>query len=69
MRRSARSSRALWTPTSTDTERNPFVNITIDDIVSRYNAEIAKLTQRMILAEARADAAEARLAEQDDPEA
>ena len=45
------------------------MNITIDDIVSRYNAEIAKLTQRMILAEARADAAEERLAEQDDPEA
>ena len=45
------------------------MNITIDDIVSRYNAEIAKLTQRAILAEARADAAEARLAEQVDPEA
>ena len=45
------------------------MNITIDDIVSRYNAEIAKLTQRAILAEARADAAEARLAEQGDPEA
>ena len=43
------------------------MNITIDDILARYNAEIAKLTQRAILAEARADAAEARLAEQDDP--
>ena len=42
------------------------MGITIDDIVSRYNAEIAKLTQRMILAEARADAAEARLAEQEE---
>lgn len=42
------------------------MNITIDDIVARYNAEIAKLTQRAILAEARADAAEAKLAETDD---
>ena len=40
------------------------MNITIDDIVARYNAEIAKLTQRAILAEARADAAEAKLSEQ-----
>ena len=45
------------------------MNITVDDIVSRYNTEIAKLTQRALLAEARADAAEARLAEQGDPEA
>lgn len=37
------------------------MNITIDDIVNRYNAEIAKLTQRAILAEARADAAEAKI--------
>ena len=43
------------------------MNITVDDILARYNAEIAKLTQRAILAEARADAAEAKLAEQDDP--
>ena len=45
------------------------MNITIDDILARYGKEIATLTRRMILAEARADAAEARLAEQDDPEA
>lgn len=45
------------------------MNITIDDILARYNAEIGKLTQRALLAEARADAAEAKLAEQDDPEA
>ena len=43
------------------------MNITIDDIVSRYNAEIAKLTQRAVIAEARADAAEAKLAEEPDP--
>ena len=43
------------------------MQISIDDILARYNAEVAKLTQRAILAEARADAAEAKLAEQDDP--
>ena len=43
------------------------MQISIDDILARYNAEVAKLTQRAILAEARADAAEAKLAGQDDP--
>ena len=43
------------------------MEITIDDILARYNAEVGKLTQRALLAEARADAAEAKLAEQDDP--
>ena len=42
------------------------MNITIDDILARYGAEIAKLTQRALLAEARADAAEAKLADTDD---
>lgn len=45
------------------------MNITIDDIVSRYNAEIAKLTQRAVIAEARADAAEAQLEEQSEEDA
>ena len=45
------------------------MGVTIDDILARYGKEVATLTQRMILAEARADAAEARLAEQDEPEA
>ena len=45
------------------------MNIAIDDILARYGAEVARLTQRAVIAEARADAAEARLAEQDDPEA
>ena len=45
------------------------MNVTIDDILARYGAEVARLTQRAVIAEARADAAEARLAEQDDPEA
>ena len=45
------------------------MNITIDDIVSRYNAEIAKLTQRAVIAEARADAAEAHLEEQSEEDA
>jgi len=40
------------------------MNITIDDILARYGAEIARLTQRAVIAEARADAAEAKLAEQ-----
>ena len=43
------------------------MNIAIDDILARYGAEVARLTQRAVIAEARADAAEARLAEQDDP--
>ena len=42
------------------------MEISINDIIKRYNAEIAQLTQRAVLAEARADAAEARLAEQDE---
>ena len=42
------------------------MNITIDDIIARYGAEIAKLTQRALLAEARADAAEAKLNDTDD---
>ena len=45
------------------------MNLEINDIINRYGAEIARLTQRAVLAEARADAAEARLAEQDEPEA
>ena len=43
------------------------MNLDINDIIARYGAEVARLTQRAVLAEARADAAEARLAEQDDP--
>lgn len=41
------------------------MNVTIDDIIARYGAEVARLTQRAVLAEARADAAEAKLTEQD----
>ena len=41
------------------------MDITINDIIARYGAEVARLTQRAVLAEARADAAEAKLAEQD----
>lgn len=37
------------------------MNLDINDIIARYNAETAKLTQRAILAEARADAAEREL--------
>ena len=42
------------------------MELKLDDILARYNAEIAKLTQRAVIAEARADAAEAKLAETDD---
>ena len=42
------------------------MNITIDDILARYGKEIATLTKRAVIAEARADAAEARLAEQEE---
>ena len=41
------------------------MELSIDDILARYGAEVARLTQRAILAEARADAAEAKLAAQD----
>ena len=45
------------------------MTVTVDDLIARYGAEVARLAQRAVLAEARADAAEARLAEQDEPEA
>ena len=45
------------------------MTVTVDDLIARYGAEVARLTQRAVLAEASADAAEARLAEQDEPEA
>lgn len=44
------------------------MEITIDTIVARYNAEVGALTQRAILAEARADAAEAKLTETEETE-
>ena len=43
------------------------MNIAIDDILARYGREIAQLTQRAVIAEARADAAEAKLSEEPDP--
>ncbi|WP_158239306.1 hypothetical protein [Brachybacterium sp. UMB0905] len=43
------------------------MNITIDDIIARYNAEIAALTQRAVLAEAQRDAYKAQLDEQEEP--
>ena len=39
------------------------MTVTVDDLIARYGAEVARLTQRAVLAEARADAAESRLAE------
>ena len=40
------------------------MTVTVDDLIARYGAEVARLTQRAVLAEARADAAETALAEQ-----
>lgn len=39
------------------------MHVDIDDIVARYGVEIAHLTQRAIIAEARADQAEKQLAQ------
>lgn len=39
------------------------MNVTIDGIISRYNTEVATLTQRAILAEAQVEALEQRVAE------
>lgn len=38
------------------------MQVEIEDIIARYGAEIARLTQRALVAEARADAAEKRCA-------
>lgn len=38
------------------------MQVDIEDILSRYGAEIARLTQRAVIAEARADKAEKALA-------
>lgn len=42
------------------------MDITVEDIIKRYGAEIATLTQRALLAEARADAAQTQLAQLQD---
>ena len=40
------------------------MQISIEDVLARYGREISQLTQRAVVAEARADAAEAKLSEQ-----
>lgn len=40
------------------------MNVTIDDIIARYNAKIGELTQQLVLAEAQRDAYKAQLDEQ-----
>ena len=40
------------------------MNITIDDILARYNAKIGELTQQLVIAEAQRDAYKAQLDEQ-----
>ena len=42
------------------------MNLTIDDIIAGYNAQVTELTQKLVLAEARAKALERRLAELDE---
>lgn len=42
------------------------MDVNIDDLLARYNAELGKVTHRAIIAEARAAAAEAKLTEQAD---
>lgn len=39
------------------------MDVSIDDLLTRYNAELGKAMHRAIVAEARAAAAEARIAE------
>ena len=48
------------------------MDLTINDIIAGYNAQVAELTQKLVLAEARGKALERRLTEpdqQEEPEA
>lgn len=40
------------------------MNVTIDDIIARYNVKVGELTQQLVLAEAQRDAYKAQLGEQ-----
>lgn len=40
------------------------MNVTIDDIIARYNVKVGELTQQLVLAEAQRDAYKAQLDEQ-----
>lgn len=42
------------------------MDVSIDDLLARYNVDLGKALHRAIVAEARAAAAEAKLAEQTD---
>ena len=42
------------------------MNLTINDIIASYNTQVTELTQKLVLAEARANALERRLAELDE---
>lgn len=44
------------------------MNVTIDDIIARYNVKVGELTQQLVLAEAQRDAYKAQLEEQGKPE-
>lgn len=40
------------------------MNVTIEDIIARYNIKVGELTQQLVLAEAQRDAYKAQLDEQ-----
>lgn len=40
------------------------MNVTIEDIIARYNVKVGELTQQLVLAEAQRDAYKAQLDEQ-----
>ena len=44
------------------------MDITINDIIARYNVKVGELTQQLVLAEAQRDAYKAQLEEQSEPE-
>lgn len=39
------------------------MNLTVEDIIASYNTQVTELTQKLVLAEARAKALERRVAE------
>ena len=45
------------------------MDITINDIIARYNVKVGELTQQLVLAEAQRDAYKAQLEDRDDADA
>ena len=44
------------------------MDITINDIIARYNVKVGELTQQLVLAEAQRDAYKAQVEKQGEPE-